>query len=77
MATITDPFELPNPEPSKIDLYNKRTIDNGLKEYKNTFNRPYTWVKLRQQISKLVLRETSKNSPGMSHGFYGRPEFGS
>ena len=64
MATITDPYEISG-EPSRIDIYNKRTMDNSLKIYKGNFNRARLWVKLRQQISKLVLRETSKNSPGI------------
>jgi len=63
MATITDPYEL-SADASKIELYNKRTIDNGLKVYKNNFNRVQIWVTLREQIVKLIKKETSKNTPG-------------
>ena len=65
MATITNPYKQSTGEQSLIDIYNKQTMENDLKTYQRNFSRATLWVKLRQKISKLVSRETSKNSPGI------------
>ena len=65
MATMTNPYKQPTGDPSITDIYNKRKMENDLKIYQHNFNRADLWVKLWQQISKLVSREASKNSPGI------------
>ena len=64
MAALTSSCDFPEGKLTKIDEFNKKTVEKYLRTYKQSFNKAYLWVKLRKRIGKLLMRESNKSLPG-------------
>ena len=64
MAALTSTCDFPEGKLTKIDEFNKKTVEKYLRTYKQSFNKAYLWVKLRKRIGKLLMRESNKSLPG-------------